>query len=116
VPCFTSIQIRELMSVGDMYLSAHEVVDSKTVYGLYIVYYVLYGGRNLFLAIVSQPIDCNTDEQTGICADPGLSRGLRLAWRASRKARSADEQYVSHSAIRRRAPGGVNTDSRLSPC
>ena len=49
--------MRELMAVGDMYLSAHEVVDSKTVYGLYIVYYVLYGGRNLFLAIVSRPID-----------------------------------------------------------
>lgn len=46
-------RLRTDMSAGDLYLSASGSIDNKAEYGLYIVYYMLYGGRNILLASVS---------------------------------------------------------------
>jgi len=59
-----------MLPVGDLFISAQGGVKNKTVYGLYCVYYFLYGGRGIFFAAL------------GLFVDPCLPRGLRAAWKA----------------------------------
>lgn len=52
----SELQARAVLTpVGDLYISAAGGVHSKTVYGLYCLYYFLYGARGIFFAAVSCP-------------------------------------------------------------
>jgi hypothetical protein len=42
-----------IITTGDLYISARGGVKTRAVYGLYCVYYFLYGGRGIIFAMVS---------------------------------------------------------------
>lgn len=43
------------IAVADLYMSKVGGVHSRSVYGLYVLYYFLYGGRGIFFVFVSLP-------------------------------------------------------------
>ncbi len=70
------IIVNGFITIGDLYISAEGGVHSQSVYGLYCIYYFLYGGRGVVFACL------------GIFVDPCLRRGLRIA-------RTGDRNMVS---------------------
>ena len=49
----TLVIVNTVLTVGDMYLSSTGGVNTAAEYGLFVVYYALYGGRGLFFALVN---------------------------------------------------------------
>lgn len=46
------IIVNGIITLGDLYISKAGGVKSSTVYGLYCIYYFLYGGRGIVFAAV----------------------------------------------------------------
>ena len=46
------IVVNGVITVGDLYISKTGGVKSEAVYGLYCIYYFLYGGRGIVFASV----------------------------------------------------------------
>ncbi|KAK4687652.1 hypothetical protein P7C73_g2467, partial [Tremellales sp. Uapishka_1] len=65
------IIVNLVITVGDLYISSTGGIYSRPVFGLYIVYYVLYGARGCVFAAI------------GIFLDPCLWRGMQAAWHGS---------------------------------
>ncbi|KAL1405243.1 hypothetical protein Q8F55_008869 [Vanrija albida] len=82
----TLIIVNGIISVADLYMSKVGGVHSRSVYGLYVLYYFLYGGRGIFFVFVS------------VFIDPCLMRGLRAAWEVKREARRSVRYDVEKSS------------------
>lgn len=50
------IIVNGVITVGDLYISKAGGVYSNAVYGLYCIYYFLYGGRGIVFAAVSRSV------------------------------------------------------------
>lgn len=59
------IVVNGIITVGDLYISKVGGVYSTAVYGLYVVYYLLYGGRGIVFALVSLALASNADGSSG---------------------------------------------------
>jgi hypothetical protein len=51
------IVVNGVITIGDLYISAEGGVKSTGVYGLYCVYYFLYGGRGIVFACLGIFVD-----------------------------------------------------------
>lgn len=64
------IVVNGIITIADLYFSATGGVKTQLAYGLYNVYYFLYGGRGIFFAFL------------GLFVDPCIGRGLKAVWKS----------------------------------
>lgn len=85
----TLIIVNGLITIGDLYFSASGGVKNQATYGLYCVYYFLYGGRGIFFAAL------------GLFVDPCIGRGLKAIWKTkySKEAREAHREMEPKVAL-----------------
>ncbi|WVQ66772.1 uncharacterized protein L199_004963 [Kwoniella botswanensis] len=74
----TLLFMNAIMMVGDLVIAAQGGVASHKTVWLYVIYYVLYGGRGICIAGLA------------IIIDPSLRRGLKAAWRERQMKKNPD--------------------------
>jgi hypothetical protein len=80
------IIVNGIIAIGDLYISSQGGVKNSAVYGLYRLYYFLYGARGIVFAML------------GLFVDPCLPRGLKQAWKVTfpRGNSSSSESFDLH--------------------
>ncbi|WWD03864.1 hypothetical protein V865_001920 [Kwoniella europaea PYCC6329] len=91
----TLLFINAVMMVGDLVIAAQGGVASHKTVWLYVIYYVMYGGRGICIAGLA------------IIIDPSLRRGLKAAWR--------ERQLKKNPNILPTTTQSINPETTLSP-